>query len=166
MIDSMASNLETTPKVVNVYRLCREEYAADLKASGRAGRWNCSGQLVLYTSESRSLAALEQLVHLNSEMLKANYCVMVLQLPDAPETYRTLQLPELPAEWRKLTMFSVLQNIGSSWCKQDQTLVLKVPSILIPQEWNYIINTRNAAFSNEVRLLGTEEFFWDNRLKK
>jgi RES domain-containing protein len=162
----MASNLETTPEIVNVYRLCREEYAADLKASGRAGRWNGSGQMVLYASESRSLCALEQLAHANSEMLRANYSVLVLQIPDAPEMYRTLQLSELPSEWRKLTTFPVLQNIGSGWYKQDQTLILKVPSILITQEWNYVINIKNAAFPKEVRLLGTEAFFWDDRLKK
>ncbi len=58
----------------------------------------------------------------------------------------------------------LLQKIGSDWINSLETLMLKVPSAVIPYEYNFIINTEHPAFNNKVHLARTEEYFWDSRL--
>jgi len=57
-----------------------------------------------------------------------------------------------------------LQQLGSEWYQSNKSLILKVPSAVIPMEYNYIINTRHPDFQNNVTLVRTEDYFWDERL--
>ncbi|HET9570185.1 MAG TPA: RES family NAD+ phosphorylase [Bacteroidales bacterium] len=144
------------------YRICRAEYAADLKASGSAGRWNHDGQWILYSSATRSLAALEMLARRSGQFLNNPYKVMVLEVPvDSCQ----LLLPEsLPDHWKQISSFGHLREIGAEWYRRSESLVLSVPSVLIPQERNYLINTQHPDFGEMIRLVEVEEFDWDGRL--
>lgn len=57
-----------------------------------------------------------------------------------------------------------LQKIGSNWYQNKESLVLKVPSAVIPKEYNYVINTNHFEFATKVSLVRTEDYFWDERL--
>jgi RES domain-containing protein len=57
-----------------------------------------------------------------------------------------------------------LQRLGSEWITSQESLVLKVPSAVVPYEYNFIINTEHPEFSSKVKLVRTEEYFWDSRL--
>jgi len=150
-----------------IYRICRSEFAADLKASGYAGRWNRDGQRVLYASATRSLAALEQLANRSGLVLSGYYCIMVIGVPDietsdieVPDVVGTLRslFPEmLPPDWRQLSGYGRLQELGADWYRRSESLLLRVPSVLVPQEYNYLINTQHPDFSTQVRLVGTEK---------
>jgi len=57
-----------------------------------------------------------------------------------------------------------LQNIGSDWYSNKKKLVLQIPSAVIPQESNYVINTQHPLFTSQVKIIEREDYFWDKRL--
>ncbi len=143
---------------MEVYRICSEAHADGLTASGCENRWNRGGQLVIYACDSRSLATLEMLIRRCNILPSLRYRMMVLSITEEATTIRQVQLEELPANWRSMYARSALQEIGASWYDAKESLVLKVPSVVVPQEFNYVINTEHPLFSTEVRMVGSELF--------
>ena len=149
---------------MEVFRICKEEHSKKLISSGSANRWNRKGEFVIYTGSTRSLSTLELIVHKNSIITAIPYKVLIIEVKDDKKLIREISENELPENWRSLAAYSTLQNIGSIWYNKNETLVLKVPSSVIPQEFNYIINTEHSDFKNKVSLIKIEDYFWDNRL--
>lgn len=149
---------------MEVFRICKEAYSNKLTSSGSANRWNIKGQQVIYTGSSRSLSSLELVVHKGSIIPTVAYKVMVISIADDDYLIKQLLIKDLPSNWREFAAYSTLQKIGSDWYSSQETLVLKVPSAIIPYEYNYVINTEHPAFVNKVHLVRTEEYFWDSRL--
>lgn len=89
---------------------------------------------------------------------------MVISIADDDYLIKQLQIKDLPSNWREFAAYSRLQKIGSDWYNSQETLILKVPSAVIPYEYNYVINTEHPAFADKVHLVRTEEYFWDSRL--
>ncbi|VAW42296.1 hypothetical protein MNBD_GAMMA01-1998, partial [hydrothermal vent metagenome] len=92
------------------------------------------------------------------------YKIMIISIPDDDNLVHTVVTKNLPKQWHSLSAYSLLQNIGSQWYQKKQSLILKVPSVIIPQEYNYMINTKHDNFSRDVKLIRTEDYFWDYRL--
>ncbi|MBX7043266.1 MAG: RES family NAD+ phosphorylase [Ignavibacteria bacterium] len=149
---------------MEVFRICNEKYSGSLIPSGTANRWNGSGQRVLYAGSTRSLATLELVVHRNTVVPEDNYKVLVISIADDDRLIRQIKVAELPDNWRTLAAYSKLQSIGSEWYKKQETLVLKVPSAVIPAEYNYVVNTEHPHFRSNVHLVRAENYFWDDRL--
>jgi len=148
---------------VEVYRICLAKYAGELFASGVRGRWNIKGSFVIYTAGSRALACLENVVHRSGEGLTDNFRTLVIELPD--DLYiENISATELPADWQKIRKYPITQAIGDDWYKRGASAVLRVPSSIIPEEFNYILNTRHSDFP-KIRIKSTEEFFFDPRIK-
>lgn len=149
---------------MEVFRISTGKHAKTLSASGKKARWNRDNQFVLYTGQHRSLSSLELVVHQNiSSILK--YEVMVIHLAEREKLYTRIPVKDLPDNWRDTAAYPVLQDIGTDWYDHNRSLILQVPSAIIPQEFNYIININHPDFKKEnVDLVGTEAFFWDNRL--
>ena len=134
-------------------------------ASSRSARWNLNQQWVLYCAASRSLASLELVVNRGSIRPHIKYKVMVVSVSDDLSLCTTLSSKQLPKDWRNEAAYPSLQRIGSEWYRTNTSLILKVPSAIVPMEYNYIINTRHPDFStNTVNLVRTEAYFWDDRL--
>lgn len=148
---------------MEVYRIAQTKYSTLLNASGREGRWNEDGQFVIYTSASRSLATLEKLVAFGGVHPKEKYAMMVIQVSDL-STIDSISLNDLPAEWQSVGAYHQLHGLTSVWYSSQPTLLLKVPSAIIPQESNFIINTKHPDFPGKIRILQTEKYFWDQRL--
>ncbi len=149
---------------MEVYRISREKYAGRLSSSGKANRWNRDGQNVIYAGSSRSLSTLELIVHKGSIRPSVNYKVMVISLADDDNLFRQIMLRDLPEDWQKMSAYSTLQSLGSEWYENQETLILKVPSVIIPYEHNYVINTEHPDFAKHVKLIRTENYFWDPKL--
>lgn len=149
---------------MEVFRLSQVKYSKGLNASGKAARWNKDNEFVLYTGQSRSLVTLESVVHANSIKTKLQYEIMVVSIADDKKLYKEKRVQDLPKHWQKTAAYAELQAMGSAWYLNNESLVLKVPSAIIPQEFNYIINIRHPDFAQNVSLIGQEEYFWDNRL--
>lgn len=149
---------------MEVFRISKADYAASLMASGTANRWNLRGQQVIYTGASRALSTLELVVHKGSVTPSGIYRVMVISIADEDHLYQQVHLNELPTHWRSFGAYSLLQKIGSAWINSQESLVLKVPSAVIPHEYNYILNKEHPDFDKKVQLVRTEEYFRDSRL--
>jgi RES domain-containing protein len=149
---------------MEVFRISKQAYAGALSSSGVANRWNERGQQVIYTGSSRSLSSLELIVHKGAVVPSVQYQVTVISIADDDQLYRQIQIRDLPSNWRSFEAYSTLQKIGSAWISSQESLVLKVPSAVIPFEYNYIINTEHPVYLDKVRLVRTEAYFWDSRL--
>jgi RES domain-containing protein len=148
---------------MEVFRIALEKYAGALTASGSANRWNIAGQSVLYTGASRSLSTLELVVHRSAIQPTKNYKVMVISIADEDDLVQQVQTRDLPPNWRTMGAYSELQKIGSDWYTRQETLLLKVPSSVIIQEYNFLINVTHPDFA-KVKLVREEDYFWDGRL--
>ena len=151
---------------MEVFRISSDKYAKSLNASGKSARWNKDNQFVVYTGQVRSLSALELVVHKNIQTA-LKYEVMVISIADKENLYTRIAIKDLPERWKTYKSYSLLQDIGSDWYVNQKSLVLQVPSVIIPQESNYIVNLNHPDFSSKnISLVRTEEFFWDDRLVK
>ncbi len=152
-------------ETLTCFRIAREKYAGSLQASGAANRWNRDQEWVLYVSSSRALATLELLVHRSYIRPDFHYKVMVLEISLDPEQdLEIFSADDLPSNWRSLEAYPDLQKMGSQWYQQRSTLLLQVPSVVITKEYNYLVHTRHPRFAQQVKLVDTESFFWDERL--
>ena len=144
-----------------VYRITTAQWSKQLQASGNIARWNARGNFVIYTAGSRSLACLENLVHRSGEMCSKQYKVMLIEIPDSINMEEIL-LKSLDIDWKNLTNFSYCQSIGTKWLIAGKAAVLKVPSIIIEQEYNYLINAQHADFK-KIKLIRDDDFGFDAR---
>ncbi|MGH8268411.1 MAG: RES family NAD+ phosphorylase [Steroidobacteraceae bacterium] len=125
------------------------------------GRWNNPGVAVVYTAESRSLASLEVLVHTEDTRLLA--AVRWVTIPvDIDE--RLIEIAQhLPEDWRELPAPPSTREFGSQWVMQARSPVLRVPSIVVNGEFNYILNPRHTDFG-QLKVGAPVPFSFDPRL--
>jgi len=152
---------------MEVFRLARYARRFDLSGYGAylyGGRWNLPGLAVLYTAEQRAIALLETLVHLPVEDLPDDMHLMTLEVPE--DISREVLAPEdLPADWQRLSMPQPTATIGHAWLQSGRSLALQVPSVVMPQERNLLLNPAHPEFLR-VRLLDAQPFHFDERLRK
>ena len=150
---------------MELYRIVFEKFADRLFVPGYSGRWNEEGQFVIYTASNRSLASLENMVHkMGQGILGASYIMMVLELPDNL-SITTKGRRELPEDWKLESSYQISQPIGSAWYEAGNTLLLRVPSALVPEESNFVLNARHPDFS-KVQIKQREPFVYDHRFVK
>lgn len=146
------------------YRIVRERFAANaFTGEGAAifgGRWNSCGTPMVYTSGSASLAALETLVHLNPAMPFA-YLLFTIEFDE--RLIETLSLASLPADWRDEPPPPSTKRLGDAWVKSARSAILELPSVIIPGEMNYLLNTSHPDFKS-ITIGKPESFSFDNRL--
>ena len=112
---------------------------AGAKATG--GRWNQPGLALLYASSSRALACLETMVHLNAGGLPLNRYLVALTIPTNLWTQAQIATPEtLPVGWDAQPPGQVSLQFGSNWARSRNSCLLIVPSALVPEEQNILIN--------------------------
>lgn len=149
---------------MQVYRIAKENYINDLTGIGAktvGGRWNFKGIAVLYTSSSVSLSMLECLAHFPPAFAPKNMCLATITLPESKIV--TIKNDDLPDDWRSVPSPRILKEIGYNWIKDNKSLVLKVPSTIVPQEYNFIINPLHQDFS-KLELKSVIELDFDNRV--
>ena len=150
---------------MNVYRIGREEYIRDLSGKGArlfGGRWNKRGIPMIYTSEHRSLAALEVLVHTAVHQVPNDLMLLTLSIPDDLSTI-TLPADDLPEKWRTFPAPEHLVELGSNWAESQNSLLFRVPSAVVPQEWNILVNPRHEAIK-QIKIADVKAFSFDGRL--
>jgi RES domain-containing protein len=149
---------------MEVFRIVRETFSRELLASGRANRWNRDDQFIIYTGGSRSLSSLELIVHRNSISPVFKYKVMIISIADEESLYSDVLQADLPKDWRGMNSYPDLQQLGDGWYQSNKSLILKVPSAVIPKEYNFLININHPNYQSKVSLVRTEDYFWDERL--
>lgn len=138
-----------------VYRITIEKCSGALFASGIPGRWNSKYVRMIYTAGSRALACLENVVHRNSLGLSAIFRTMVVEIPDHLGI-ETIYLSNLPLDWSEFVRYPVTQALGAEWISRNRTAVLCVPSAIVPNDSNYLLNPAHPDFSQIVLLMLSE----------
>lgn len=151
-----------------VYRLVKARYAATaLDGSGakaHGGRWNSKGVAMVYASDTIALAALELLVHLHHGQILNQYLLFSLELAD--ESTMSLNERALPSDWRRDPPPSSTAAIGDNWAASLQSPALAVPSTIVPQQRNVLLNPAHAEFNAVIATASSESFDFDPRLIK
>jgi RES domain-containing protein len=108
------------------------------------GRWNSPGTRVAYASDSIALAALEVLVHLQSAAGLQSYMLATIRFPEG--AVEALEQRALSKHWRRFPSPPENQALGDRWAAEGRSLVLRVPSAIIPFSSNFLINPEHADF--------------------
>lgn len=149
-----------------VYRISLTRYAKDLGGEGarlNGGRWNHIGIPCLYTAESRALAALEYAANVSLDDMPRALSIATIEIPD--NSWIEKSIPQLPGDWADPSTPVSTRDFGSSLLRGAKHLVVKLPSAVIHQEFNYIINPLHPAIS-DVRIIAIADFAFDVRVKK
>ena len=125
------------------------------------GRWNSPGTRVAYASDSIALAALEVLAHLQSTAVLQGYSLASLRFPE--QSVEVLEMAGLPARWRRYPSPPENQAVGDRWAAEGRSLILQVPSAIIPAAANFLINPLHPEFGKIV-VGRPERFAFDPRL--
>jgi RES domain-containing protein len=155
---------------MKLYRIERQKYV-DTTLSGMGAslsahfRWNSQHTRIVYTSESRSLAMLEVSVHLDmSEDLPTDRVCMEWEVPDGV-SIQTVHARDLPDGWDAKPPIIATQRIGDAFVFEKKALLLKVPSCIVPEEFNILINP----FHKDVKLIqfvSSRPLLFDRRWKQ
>ena len=149
---------------MRVWRLTSSRYPSPDGEGARSypGRWNLPGIAVVYTSATLSLAVLETLVHVDSDLLPDDLVTLSAGIPDGL-AIEMIKDTQLPANWREYPAPEALQVIGAQWVQKGQTAILSVPSAVTPGERNYLLNPAHADFA-KIKWSRPSPFKWDLRL--
>ena len=144
-----------------VYRITTAEWSTKLTASGNPARWSSRGNFMIYTAESRALACLENLVHRSGVGSNALYRVMIIEVPDILKV-EDADAKKLRKDWYSMNNYPYCQAIGDKWLQGTSTAILKIPSVIIKQEFNYLLNPNHPDFK-KIKLTIVEHFDFDQR---
>jgi RES domain-containing protein len=149
---------------VRVWRIATAAHAAfDGEGARRyGGRWTPKGVAAVYTSATLSLAAIELFVHLDPDLEPADLVAVHVDVPDGIPIH-SLDIRQLPSDWRQYPAPDPLGRIGGEWFAAGRTVICAVPSVVIPHEWNYVLNPEHADFRRLV-IGQPEAFSFDPRM--
>lgn len=147
------------------YRIVQEHWAAtalDGEGARRfGGRWNFPGLPAVYLAESRALAALEILVHAPREALLLEWIVIELDIPD--DWIEKVPVSRLPERWRERPSSQDAQIFGSEWLSGGKKVALRLPSVVVPQEFSMLLNPLHADM-RKIKVGPPVPFSFDERL--
>lgn len=146
-----------------IYRLATELYKNDLTGTGAklfGGRWNSAGLPVLYTTENISLAVLEILVRVDTQTIPLSYHLIKIDI-SASVPLQSITTNKLKVNWKDDLDYT--QWMGDEFIKSHKSLLLKVPSAIVDEENNYIVNPEHSDFK-KVKIIAVNKFMFDKRL--
>jgi RES domain-containing protein len=148
-----------------LWRVVKRRHAAtafDGKAAQRfGGRWNSPGSRAVYTSDSKSLAVLEVLVHLDVGRPLPRFVAFTFDIDT--KLVDRLATAQLPRHWRTSRGLLATQELGDQWLASGHGLALAVPSAIVPEELNYLLNPAHLAFGR-LRFGRSMPFLLDPRM--
>jgi RES domain-containing protein len=148
-----------------VYRISSARYAKDLTGEGArlyGGRWNHRLTACVYTSASRALAVLEYTVNITTDDIPRALSIVSIDIPD--EKIFEITAPILPGNWKEAPAPASTKDFGTSLLKKVHFPVIKMPSAIIPQEFNFILNPLHPDSKGFV-IADIQDFVYDLRIK-
>lgn len=142
--------------------------AHDLSGKGAqksGGRWNRPGHAVVYAASSPALACLETVVHLQTAGLPLNRFLVRIEVPnDVWSRRRSCAPADLPIGWSAVPEGKVSLDVGDAWLDSRASALLLVPSVIVPEEFNVLVNPRHPD-ARKLVSLKLRPWFYDGRLK-
>ncbi|SEG27475.1 RES family NAD+ phosphorylase [Algoriphagus boritolerans] len=133
---------------MRVFRLIRKKYGIELSGKGAAlsgNRWNSKGTELIYCADSRALAMAEVAVHLSLSILPKDYVMVEIEIPISV-SLSALTMDDLPPIWNSFPHLLDTQKIGDGFVAERKNCVLKVPSAVVPGDFNFLINPHHLDF--------------------
>lgn len=154
--------------MISIWRIDKKRHSASsFSGEGAAlygGRWNPQGVRVVYASGSLALAALEKFVHLEGVAGGISFVSFKIDVPDAVKG-KHLELPHLSKNWRSVPAPASTREIGLNWAQKNESAILRVPSTIIPSEYDYLINPLHPDLKS-LKISKPVPFSFDPRLWK
>ncbi len=148
-----------------VYRITHKKFADDLTGVGArffGGRWNSAGLSLLYTASTRALAVLEILVHTTHNFIPDDFEIVTIEIPDTICKEEITQ-QNIFSEIKEFGITAKFNAIGDKWIKSNASLLLIVPSVVVPEEKNILVNPLHPDFK-KVKIAEKKKFNFDQRL--
>jgi RES domain-containing protein len=129
-----------------------------LKASGR---WHYPGHAIVYLSESPASALLEVCVHTSANDVPPDFTLLKIEGPELKMA--VVQAQDLPASWQ--TQFDVTRDLGSRWLEKNDSVLLQVPSAIVPETANFLFNPLHP-HARRFRIAQALSYPFDARIKQ
>ena len=134
---------------LSAWRITKQKHAKSAFSGEGAriygGRWNSPGTTMIYTAQSQALAVLEMLIHLDSPELLKRYSLFEVEMDLL--YVAELDLSNLPRNWRANPTPAGVRALGDDWVASRRSVVLRVPSALVPAESTFLLNPQHPDFS-------------------
>lgn len=150
---------------MRVYRIGKTKHANDLTGEGArlfGGRWNHKLTPCIYTSESRALALIEYTVNINIEDIPRALSITIIEIPTIG--IQEIEEVQLPGNWKQVPAPSSTKDLGTQLLKTSAKPVLKIPSSVITEEYNYLLNPLHPD-SKLFKVADIWDFVYDIRIK-
>lgn len=150
-----------------VFRLIRKKYGIELSGKGAAlsgNRWNSKGTELIYCADSRALAMAEVAVHLSLSILPKDYVMAEIEIPTSI-SIASLTTADLHPSWNSFPHLLDTLKIGYVFVAERKSCVLKVPSAVVPGDFNILINPYHPDIVG-IKIVGQVDFPFDARLFK
>lgn len=147
-----------------VWRIARRPYALDRLGIGArqdGGRWNRPGTAAIYAGCTIAIAALEKFVHL-AGVVPPDLVLVRVELPDGYSAEKP-ELADLPKDWNLVPAGPGSMDFGTHWAHENRSLVLYVPSALVLEEDNAVLNPNHPQFA-AVKMILERDFHYDARM--
>jgi RES domain-containing protein len=139
---------------VILWRISDDDSLSRIGGTMASGRWHRRGPMILYTAQSASLAMLEVLAGLESDIVPVTYQLLQIEAPDA------LAVEEFDGQAPTLRQS---QDWGMAWIEKGETPLARVPSAIVPAERNMLINTAHPD-AGKISIVAASRYPWDHRL--
>lgn len=153
---------------MQAYRLIKKKYITNpFDPEGArlfGGRWNSRGVSMVYAADSISLAMLEILVHTDHSAGLPNYAIAIIDVPD--DMVIALDDSALPQDWNSDPPSTSTAIIGDQWIESNESLVMTIPSVVVPEQSNYLINPSHEDFETVLQSLQVRAYPFNARLQK
>ena len=150
---------------MRIYRIAKTQYINDLSGEGArlfGGRWNKVGDVMLYFSQNLSLSLLEIIVHVEYAKLPLDYSFLEVEIPDS--SIKNIQsIHFIEPKWSTEAAVNQLQMLGSNWLKRKESLAMRVPSAVMHQENNILINPLHKDIA-KLKIIKIDKMDFDPRL--
>ncbi len=149
-----------------VYRIGRTIHARDLSGRGaelHGGRWNRKDIPCIYTAGTKALCILEYAANVRLNELPGDLSMTTFAIPD--NGWITVIPDQLPRRWQQRPFPEETAAFGSALLSKNEFLVIRLPSVIVTDEFNYLLNPRHPRF-HEVKIAGVQRWDFDARIKQ
>jgi RES domain-containing protein len=149
-----------------LYRICSSKFANDLTGEGakiNGGRWNHPGTACIYSASTRALALLEYTAHAKLHLIPRALSFTSFEVPD--QSLQSFSIAQLPGNWKQFPHPKETRDFGTKFLTDNKFLVYRLPSVVIDDEMNFIINPSHPDIKL-VKIKEVKDYVYDLRLKK
>jgi RES domain-containing protein len=143
-----------------LWRISRHRDLNGIGGFRAAGRWHYAGHPIVYLAETPASALLEVCVHTSANDVPPDFTLLRIEGPDV--NVPSVETRKLPQDWR--TRLEVIRDLGSAWLKKNESVLLRVPSALVPETRNFLFNPSSTQ-AKEFHVTNLFSYPFDPRLK-